>query len=149
MYEIPFWLMLLFGGIETFSVIFFICTMSGLNLDKLKIFLIVATKLFFIIGFREIVSDIVLISSFSVFSSIFFIWLFAKTVNINIIIYSIISILILMTVSSVSIIIGTTYFNYIHFYVLWTATGLPHVILMLLVSFIYKKMGVRYGAVKF
>lgn len=137
--EIPFWLIFSYGLIETTSILTFICVLSGIKIDNMKLIMAAVLKLLLVIGFRNIFPDAALISIFAVITNIFFIWLFFRVIDNKVVIYSILSIIIVMAVSPVAISVGIKFIYSVNFFIIWVLTGMPHIIVLMTATLIHIK----------
>lgn len=144
MQEIPYWLLIPYGFIETLAAFYFICTVAEIKISTFNFVVAATIKLFTNLAIKAIFPQNFLILALSSFIfCVLIIWIFTGIIGplvwmatagalFLIAIFEVLSGLIFIHTHNQSI-------------YSWLLTGLPHILVLIFFSFIIRKVRKRYG----
>lgn len=137
--EIPFYFVIIFGFIEFFALSFFILEMSNINYPIYSLLQITTLRLFLTLIIRKtFIENIFIITLSSVLFGILITWVILRKFNLNIVVFSFLSMLITYSVEMISGAFVQKYLQSIGGYINWWLTGIPHILLLFLIPIIKK-----------
>lgn len=138
--DIPFYFVLIYGAIETMVLSWFVLEMSNIDFSINHLIKISCFRLLLILLIRNIFpGNVTVITLSSVFLGIFITWAILHKCNIRIVIFSFISVLITNLIEILSGAFAERYLQSLGDYINWWLTGIPHILLLILIPVFVKK----------
>ncbi len=145
---VPYWVMIPYGFVERIVILEFVCCASGIGMKKMDLIIAALVGFFFTLAIRAIFpGDYFIISLFCGISTVAIIWFFTGITGVRVWISSIFVLFILSTVEAISYVYATqSLLKFFSFISVWVLTGIPHIVVLLLASFLIKKVRGNYAA---
>lgn len=132
---VPFWLLASYGFMEQIIIFLFVIKVSGLKVSLQKLLLMSLTALAGLLLVRFVFQGGLIINILSnIFFDVILIWLFTSEFKTNIIASSALAWLLTAMIETTMVFIFLPYFSHLNFYLVWILTGLPHIIILAMLT---------------
>lgn len=139
--NMPLGLMLVYGIIEKIVLLMFIFSITASNMDKYRIFAMSVIITIATLVVRHFFNYYALIIILNIIIYILIVKLFSKGTSLRIIsIATVLMFIVVIITEMISNYVGDEYFAYLNDYYLWLLTGLPHLMILSIITYIIKRL---------